>query len=212
MFGDRLKFYFAWKVAEGACVLGGFGFEGYDSAGNVKGWKGVENIDILGFELATNLQSISRNWNKGTQGWLERYTYNRTNRSLVATYVISALWHGLYPGFFMMFLSMPLMTNCERLIRAKINPYFCDGYDGFNASSYPKTIVATVYWHVCWIFTMATMNYVVQVFSMGSLENSLNALRSYYYVPHIAMFVCYAVLEMVPTPRKKAATVAKKAN
>jgi len=195
-------------------VLGGFGFEGYDKDGKVKGWKGVENIDILGFELATNLQSISRNWNKGTQGWLERYTYNRTNRSLVATYVISALWHGLYPGFFMMFLSMPLMTNCERLIRAKINPYFCDGYDGFNTASYPKTIVATIYWHVSWIMTMATMNYVVQVFSMGSLENSLNALSSYYYVPHIAMFLCYVVLEMVPAPRKKKSTDAapKKTN
>lgn len=204
MFGDRLKFYFAWKVAEGACVMAGFGFEGYDKEGKVKGWKGVENIDILGFELATNLQSISRNWNKGTQGWLERYTYNRTGRSLVATYVISALWHGLYPGFFMMFLTMPLMTNCERIIRVKINPYFCDGYDGFNLSSYPKTLKATIYWHLCWIVTMATMNYVVQVFSMGSLENSLNALRSYYYVPHIAMLAVYLILEMVPTPKKKA--------
>lgn len=30
MLVERFKFYFAWKVAEGACILGGFGFEGYD--------------------------------------------------------------------------------------------------------------------------------------------------------------------------------------
>jgi hypothetical protein len=102
-----------------------------------------------------------------------------------------------------MFLSMPLMTNCERLIRAKINPFFCAGYDGFNVASYPKGVVATVYWHVCWMTTMACMNYVVQVFSMGSLDNSLAALGSYYYAGHIAMVVLYIVLEMVPTPRKK---------
>lgn len=48
---DRFKFYFAWKVAEGASTLGGFGFEGFDDkTGNAKGWKGVENIDIVGFE------------------------------------------------------------------------------------------------------------------------------------------------------------------
>jgi hypothetical protein len=213
MFGDRLKYYFAWKIAEGCCVLGGFGFEGFDKEGKAKGWKGVENIDIVGFEFATNLQSVSRSWNKRTQGWLERYTYNRTGRSLVATYVISALWHGLYPGFFMMFLSMPLMTNCERLIRAKINPYFCPGYDGFNAATYPKGFVPTAYWWVCWAGTMTMMNYVVQVFSMGSLENALNALRSYNYAGHILLVAIYVVLEMVPTPKKKDKAVTdKKAN
>lgn len=36
----RLKYYFAWKVAEGASILGGFGFEGYTADGQVLGWKG----------------------------------------------------------------------------------------------------------------------------------------------------------------------------
>jgi hypothetical protein len=98
MYGERVKFYFAWKMAEGGCVIAGFGFEGYDREGKVIGWRGVENIDILGFETAPNTQLQSRSWNKRTQGWLERYTYNRTGQSLVMTYFVSALWHGLYPG------------------------------------------------------------------------------------------------------------------
>lgn len=48
---------------------------------------------------------------------MQRYTYLRTGRSLVATYFISAFWHGLYPGFFLFFMSIPLMTNIERLIK-----------------------------------------------------------------------------------------------
>jgi len=203
MFGDRLKFYFAWKVAEGASIFGGFGFEGYDKEGKPKGWGGVENVDIIGFELAPNIQSVSRNWNKRTQGWLERYTYNRTGRSLAATYFVSALWHGLYPGFFIMFLSMPLITNIERLARSKINPYFCAGFDGYNLATYPKTTLATVYWWACWVLTMAVMNYVVQVFPMGSLENSLNALGSYHYVPYMVLIASYILLEIVPAPKKK---------
>jgi len=31
MVGQRLKFYFAWKLAEGASILGGFGFQGNKS-------------------------------------------------------------------------------------------------------------------------------------------------------------------------------------
>jgi hypothetical protein len=133
-FGERFKFYFAWKLSEGACIMGGFGYqeevvsEGLQKDGqkgeglnkcstwrvisvynscrrNIVLWGGVENIDIFSFETGTNIQSLSRSWNKRTQGWLESYVYQRTNRSLLITYIVSAVWHGLYPGFLLFFLS-----------------------------------------------------------------------------------------------------------
>jgi hypothetical protein len=130
IFGERFKYYFVWKVAEGSCILAGFGFEGFDKMGQPKGWRGVRNVDVLIVETAPNVQLLTRSWNKRTQGWLERYTYKRTGNSLMATYFISALWHGLYPGFFFLFMSMPLLTNIERLTRLKINPVLIPGYDG----------------------------------------------------------------------------------
>ena len=47
-------------------IVAGFGFEGFDGERAI-GWSGVENIHVLGFELATNTQSLSRAWNKRTQ-------------------------------------------------------------------------------------------------------------------------------------------------
>jgi hypothetical protein len=71
LFFIRFKYYFAWKVAEGACVMAGFGFQGYvtspDGQCKVKGWEGISNIDILGFETAGNTSRASKAWNKG--GW-----------------------------------------------------------------------------------------------------------------------------------------------
>ena len=96
--GARFKFYFVWVLAEGSSNLAGFGFEGFSVDGRTLGWGGVNNVDIMGFETSSCLQHLSRAWNKRTQGWLERYTYQRTNRSLAITYFVSALWHGLYPG------------------------------------------------------------------------------------------------------------------
>jgi MBOAT, membrane-bound O-acyltransferase family len=61
---------------------------------------------------------------------MHRYTYLRTGRSLVATYFISAFWHGLYPGFFLFFMSIPLMTNIERLI--KVTYYLIHTFDSFT--------------------------------------------------------------------------------
>jgi len=47
------------------------------------------------------------------------------------------------------------------------------------------------------------MTDIVQVFSMGALENSLIALGSFHFIPHIAMVLLYFTLELLPTPGKK---------
>ena len=161
--GARLKFYFVWMTAEGSSNLAGFGFQGYDKEGRVVGWDGVQNIDIIGTETASCIQHLSRAWNKRTQGWLERYTYARTGRSLFATYFVSALWHGLYPGFFVFFMSLPLLTQVERLFRAKINPLLAPGYDGFDLRTYPKTWVAQAYWYTCLLVNTVVIDYCLQV-------------------------------------------------
>lgn len=203
LFADRLKYYFAWKVAEGASVMGGFGFQGYDKKDSNKiiGWCGVENIDILGFEFATNVQELSRAWNKRTQGWLERYTYQRSGESLLATYFVSALWHGLYPGFFIFFMTVPINTNIQRLIKTKINPYIIPGYDNFNYSSAPNTIITKLYWFISYFFTTISTNYIVQTFSMSSLENCMIALGSYNHIGHAVLIIVYLLLEILPKPK-----------
>jgi hypothetical protein len=63
-----------------------------------------------------------------------------------------------------MFLTLPLLTNVERLLKAKINPLLVPGYDGFNNKTYPKGVVGVVYWVLCWLMVMVFMNYTVQVF------------------------------------------------
>jgi hypothetical protein len=162
---DKMKYYFAWKLAEASCIMAGFGFEGYDEEGHIVGWKGVENIDIVNFELGSNVQQRTRYWNKRTQGWLERYVYNRTNKSLAITYFISAFWHGLYPGYFLFFLSLPMLTSIERLARTKLNPIFAPGYNGKDFETYPKTFVGALYYIICYINTSITLHYVGEVSS-----------------------------------------------
>jgi hypothetical protein len=151
--GERFKFYFVWKIAEGACIMAGFGFQGFDRNGQVIGWQGVENVDIILVETATNVQQLSRAWNKRTQGWLERYTYHRTGGNVVLLYFVSALWHGLYPGYFIAFMTVPLLTTTERLARLKLTPYF--GGEG--------DLKSTVYSVVCWTATIFSLSYTFQV-------------------------------------------------
>lgn len=204
MISERFKFYFIWKMSEGANILGGFGFQGYEEDGKTPaGFRGVENIDILGFEFSTSVQTLSRAWNKGTQAWLERYTYSRTGRSVFITYFVSAIWHGIYPGFFLFFLSVPVLTEIERDFKTKINAVVVPTYDGRNVDTYPKGFVPNLYWVVCWVGKALAMNYITQTFSMGFYSNSITALGSYNHIPHITFVVLAVLLKLVPAPKKK---------
>ena len=280
--GERFKFYFAWKVSEGSCILGGFGYDkrvmkkniennkendNKDKKKNVEkekeneneskeiennnnkidddnshsnsfiqffsnftfpysdDWRGVENIDIISYEFGTNIQSLSRSWNKRTQSWLEKYVYQRTNKSLLCTYAVSALWHGLYPGYFLFFFSAALMSATERLIRTKINPLVLTDESllsnkntnkdknsntntksnliNSNSINYLKCkLINILYTILCWLFTSITLTYHAQTFYMKSLERSFVAFKSFYFIPNIAFILFYILLELAPTPKK----------
>ena len=204
MISERFKFYFIWKMSEGANILGGFGFQGYEKDGKTAvGFRGVENMDILGFEFSCSVQTLSKAWNKGTQAWLERYTYTRTGRSLFVTYFVSAIWHGLYPGFFLFFMVVPMLTEIERACKNKLNGYVVPVYDGRNVDTYPSGLVPWLYWIFCWAMKALAMNYVTQTFSMGYLNNSLTALGSYDHVPHMIFLTVAVALTILPGPKKE---------
>jgi hypothetical protein len=60
-------------------------------------------------------------------------------------------------------MTIPLMTNIERLIKNKLNPLIVPGFDGYDIKTYPKGAVGTVYWYLCLVVNTIVMNYVVQV-------------------------------------------------
>jgi hypothetical protein len=123
------------------------------------------------------------------------------------TYFVSAIWHGLYPGFFFVFFSVAGITEVERLIKTKVNPLLIPGYKGLPDESMPNTIVAKIYWLVAWAAFTLTLNYTAQVFSMGSLERSLEAYKACLYYGHAALLLAYVSLSVMPSKKE---TKAKK--
>lgn len=204
----RCSYYFCWKMSEGSCLLSGFGFEGYDpDTGASLGWGGASNVDILGAELEVNVQGVTRAWNKKTQSWLEQYTYLRTNKSLVATYFVSAFWHGVYPGYYVFFMSVPLVTVVERALKAQLTPLLLPDYTsrgGYGGvSRWPRTLREWAYYTACFVLTRFALTYYSQGMLVYSLERSIVLLANFYYLPHIACVVMYFVLRMTATFTKK---------
>jgi hypothetical protein len=159
----RVQYYAVWKLAEGACVLAGFGFrdekkvaEGRaanaptNAAGKpafgdflwlvgllgvppsavkavlrgslccggrwlavntpdeapMSDWEGVSNVNPITVETRVSMRDSIAHWNCNVQAWLANYVYLRLPRSLPGKHivmVVSAFWHGFFPGYYLSF-------------------------------------------------------------------------------------------------------------
>jgi hypothetical protein len=106
----------------------------------------------------------------------------------------------------MFFLSVPILTSVERLVRAKINPMVIPGFDPRDPKTTPRGVVATLYYVVCWFVTLVVVFYIGMPFSQFSFERGYRVLAGYNFVPYIACAVAYVVLTVMPGGKKKEKT------
>ena len=66
---SRVNYYFI--LAESACNVAGFGFNGYNEFHWPK-WDLVMTVDVKGSEFPRNFKELSTSWNASTGKWLRR--------------------------------------------------------------------------------------------------------------------------------------------
>ncbi|RIA85160.1 MBOAT, membrane-bound O-acyltransferase family-domain-containing protein [Glomus cerebriforme] len=186
-FCARFKYYIVWSIAEGACILSGLGFNGYDEHGNAK-WNRVTNVDIVAYETADNIKTLLDSWNMNTNKWLKNYVYLRVTPpgkkpnffSTFATFGTSAIWHGFYPGYYLTFISGAFVQSIHRTLRRNIRPIFLT----------PKfSSLKPLYNFLGWLLTQTVIHYIVIPFNILSFRNSLYVWKLLYFCGHIAIIL-----------------------
>ncbi|MFH4975819.1 hypothetical protein AB6A40_002528 [Gnathostoma spinigerum] len=128
----RCRVYSAWMVAESICVLNGIGLypvnlkarvgcgptkpmEDYDPKSVEYDTEAVRNLDIWAIEFEPSFRGGIRAWNRSVQFWLANFVYKRVPRTfgMILTMSVSAYWHGIHPGYYLSFLTIPLCTLAE---------------------------------------------------------------------------------------------------
>ncbi|KAL7065340.1 hypothetical protein AAHC03_05467 [Spirometra sp. Aus1] len=190
----RLKYYFAWTLAEVLGMCAGNGYTGEDPVTKETLWKNVHNFDFVGVEAALNLKLLIDAWNIKTACWLREVVYYRAPKSIrtVAVFCVSAFWHGLYPGYYLMFLTFALFTLAARVWRRKVrsrlpsNRYLFLLYHGFTI-----------------LLTHVSMDYAQAPFHLLSLKSSLLPWIQFLFVPHIVAVLVLSVPPLVSRLRKR---------
>lgn len=141
-FMARTKYYGVWSLTDGACVASGLGFNGYAPAPPSKAtgtsdhwvarWDRCLNVDILHIELANNWKEVLDHWNINTNIWLRNNVYKRlvppgTKPGFSAsmfTFLTSAFWHGVAPGYYLAFVLAGLFSALAKNMRRHLRPLF----------------------------------------------------------------------------------------
>ncbi|KAF5903397.1 membrane-bound O-acyltransferase domain-containing protein 2-like, partial [Clarias magur] len=139
MLSLRPKYYFIWTLADAINNAAGFGFNGYHKDGTPR-WDLISNLRILEIEFATSFKTFIDNWNIQTAQWLKRVCYERCPYNpTVATFLLSAVWHGVYPGYYLTFLTGIAVTLAARAVRHNVREHF-------QGSSTHKLIYDVITW------------------------------------------------------------------
>ncbi|KAI5282871.1 lysophospholipid acyltransferase [Ascosphaera aggregata] len=163
----RLKYYGVWKLTEGACILSGMGYNGFDAKSGKVYWNALENVDPWSLETAQNPHAYLGSWNKNTNHWLRNYVYLRVTpkakkpgfRASLATFGTSALWHGFYPGYYMTFVLGSLIQTSAKNFRRHVRPFF------FTTDANPvPTPKKPIYDFISWVVTQLTLSFCVAPF------------------------------------------------
>lgn len=203
-FTARWKYYFIWSISEASIITSGFGFSGWtDTSPPKPRWDRAKNVDILGVELAKSAVQLPIVWNIQVSTWLRHYVYERLVQKgkagffqLLATQTVSAIWHGLYPGYIFFFVQSALMIAGSRAIYR--------WQQGVSANLLKKMMTFFNF-----AYTLLVLNYSAVGFMVLSLHETVSAYGSVYYIGTI-LPVVILVMGSIIKPRRPSRSKAQK--
>ncbi|XP_064623281.1 lysophospholipid acyltransferase 7-like [Lineus longissimus] len=215
----RTRMYCAWILAELVCVsslLGAYPAVSLPRCGqgptDLKALKAlsdkdtedidysfetIRNIDIHGCELAPGVRGGMKAWNKSVQYWLAAFVYRKFPMKSIRTTVtmaVSAYWHGLHPGYYLSFLSMPLFTMAQDDVTKAFRN---------DASPFQQKVVDTFLWFL-WI---RQVEYVSVAFLMLRFDWTIAYWSSIYYCMHVFTIFVIIVAKVFLVIKKPSANV-----
>ncbi|KAL6004565.1 Lysophosphatidylcholine acyltransferase 1 [Asimina triloba] len=195
-FTARWKYYFIWSISEAAIIISGLGFSGWsDSVPPKPKWDRAINVDILGVEFAKSAVQLPLVWNIQVSSWLRYYVYERLIQKgkkpgffqLLATQTVSAVWHGLYPGYLIFFVQSALMIAGSRVI-----------YRWRQAIPPKMGLLQTILTFINFAYTVLVLNYSCVGFMVLSLHETLASYGSVYYIGTIVPIVFILLGYIIP--------------
>uniref|UniRef100_A0A224YSK4 Lysophospholipid acyltransferase 7 n=1 Tax=Rhipicephalus zambeziensis TaxID=60191 RepID=A0A224YSK4_9ACAR len=220
----RLRIYIGFVLGECVCIMAGLGIYPTESKAlpgvgptdidallNV--WEGkngdwekqefdyetVHNIDEAQAELSSTMRMGIRSWNRTVQYWLAVYFYKRLPlpkplRAML-TMTLSAIWHGLEPGYFLCLVTSTAYIVGEEQVEAAVERQ--------------RSLVGRLGGRLLlWFCKMQSFTYMLAAFLLLDAGRTWQYYRSVYFLGHayVAVLLLWrfiAPLHRMPSAKLK---------
>ncbi|XP_071544242.1 lysophospholipid acyltransferase 6 isoform X2 [Panulirus ornatus] len=191
----RHVYYTAWLLGDSICNMSGMGFNGYSKDGTAR-WDLVSNVNLIGVETGLSLRETLEAWNSGTMKWLRFMVYERAGtQKTLFTYMLSSIWHGFYPGYYITFVSGAFFTIAARYVRRSVRP---------RVMMYGSSAKLTYDAVTCFV-TRLCLAYFTFPFILLRFWSSIAVYRDIYFFPVImGVFVIVLLPKLLPPPSSSA--------
>ncbi|CAG8439294.1 11441_t:CDS:2 [Ambispora gerdemannii] len=202
------KYLGTWTLVEGACVLSGISFNGFNEKGQAE-WNGLSNVAKYRFEFATSLSQIVTSFNTNTNLWSKIYIFKRLislgnkNLSSIVTLFFLAVWHGTHSGYFLCFSLEFFDIDAERRWAKRLEPYTKPLYDIKNRDKPLIQLLRRLHLFACWFGQTCGLHYAMVPFTLLKWEHIHTAWANVYYCGHIIVFGLIFLDVILPKRREK---------
>jgi len=220
----RFRYYFGWILGDITNNSAGFGHAGYDQETKKPKWNLVENMNIWEIESGNSPKLLIEKWNKLSAIWLRHLVYSRHSSpwNLYLTYAVSSLWHGFYPGYYVFFATLTLVTVAARKWRRVVRPWILgidgevggsgrsgdrSGINGANSGDFfdPETR-ESLYDTVTWLATKVIAAYFTVPFVLLSIDDICLCYSEMFWFGHVISVLLIILLPDKPMPTKTTTT------
>ena len=199
----RSTYYTAWKLSQASVNFTGLSYnKKLKTKDSEDSFDKIDSCNLKEIELNVNPRVRIQYWNRSVHLWLKYYVFLRLlnvnhkkfkNNKIVAsliTFMISALWHGFYPVYFIFFF--------EYYMIEQVSTYLDEEFDLFNKIAEWNWLPKLLYR----IFLMTLVNYFGLAFSILTLQANYNYYKAFYFVPLLSLFFAWVVTLTMPRKKK----------
>ncbi|KAF0700823.1 Aste57867_8674 [Aphanomyces stellatus] len=215
----KYTFFMVWQFGELGGVLAGYG---YNPA--TKDWDGLRNNNIFLVEVPTSTRVMINNWNIKVAAWLNTYVYQRvgltkdgkpTAVSTFASFLVSALWHGLLPGYYFFFIFMGLTLEVGRQMRRRVRAtfHYTEDRNGHPHAIFTEYFDSSKAHPLALLYDVAGVllahfftNYFGMAFANNNMQTFLAVWSTVYYIPHVFILCLFVVFSLTEPKKPKAKT------
>ncbi|GJP29251.1 hypothetical protein CLOM_g22340 [Closterium sp. NIES-68] len=164
-------------------------------------WSMACNAHMWVVEVTGSAAQLATNWNIGVSRWLRTYVYDRMTppsgkaslTTLLITQAVSALWHGLHPGYYLFFLSAAIAQDASKLLHRL--------YQSIPPHRHWQRRLA---WLAQVLYTRVLVGYAPLGFILLRADLTFRVWRSLYFVGSVLPLVLSALLPpLIPPPKRQ---------